>query len=68
MGKADLHAVMDTFSSYAFGFLYKGKQAECTTTVLHNEVFPFYAEHALEIDVVLTNNGPEFCGTSPYSF
>jgi transposase InsO family protein len=63
VGKVYLHAVVNSYSSYAFGFLYNEKQAECAATVLHNDVLPFYAEHKLRVDAILTDNGPEFCGT-----
>lgn len=68
IGKVYLHAVVDTYSSYAFGFLYNGKQSECAATVLHNDVLPFYAQHNLKINAVLTDNGPEFCGTPQHPF
>jgi len=37
VGKVYLHAVVDTFSSYAFGFLHTSKQAEAAVAVLHND-------------------------------
>ena len=37
-----LHAVVDTYGSYAFGFLHLSKQPEAAVAVLHNEVLPFY--------------------------
>jgi transposase InsO family protein len=68
VGKVYLHAVVDSYSSYAFGFLYNGKQAECAATVLHNDVLPFYAERQLKVRAILTDNGPEFCGTPNHPF
>ena len=32
--------------------------------LIHNDVLPFYASHGLKVGAILTNNGPEFCGTS----
>jgi hypothetical protein len=58
-----LHAVVDTFGSYAFDFLHVSKQPEAAVAVLHNDVLPFYARLDLPIGAVLTDNGREFCGT-----
>ena len=50
------------------GFLNNGKQAKCAATVLHNDVLPFYAEQSLKINAVLTDNGPEYCGTPQHPY
>jgi transposase InsO family protein len=70
VGKVYLHTVVDTYGSYAFGFLHTGKLPECAVAVLHNEVLPFYQDKGLAIEAVLTDNGREFCGTQthPYEF
>src|SRR5215212_235928 len=36
VGKVYLHAVVDTYSSFAFGFLHVSKQPEAAVAVLHN--------------------------------
>jgi hypothetical protein len=36
--------VVDTFGSYAFGFLHTSKQPEAAVAVLHNDVLPFYQD------------------------
>lgn len=68
MGKVYLHTVVDTYSSYAFGFLHPSKKPEAAVAVLHNDVFPFYSELRLPVEVITTNRGREFCGaeTHPY--
>jgi len=68
VGKVYLHAVVDTYSSYAFGFLHVSKQPEAAVAVLHNDVLPFYQERSIPVSAVLTDNGREFCGkdTHPY--
>ena len=68
IGRIYLHAVVDTFGSYAFGFLHVFKQPEAAVAVLHNDVVPFYARLDLPIGAVLTDHGREFCGTErqPY--
>ncbi|MBX7253997.1 MAG: IS481 family transposase [Candidatus Promineofilum sp.] len=63
-----LHAVVDTFSSYGFAFLYPSKQPEAAVAVLHNEVLPFYAEQGLAVEAILTDNGTEFCGTPEHPY
>jgi transposase InsO family protein len=63
IGRVYLHAVADTFGSYALGFLHVSKQAEAAVAVLHNNVLPFYAGLDLPISAVLTDIGREFCGT-----
>lgn len=66
--KITLHAVVDTFGSYAFGLLYTSKQPEASALLLHNDVLPFYAQHSLEIGAILTDNGREFCGTTAHPY
>lgn len=68
IGKVYLFAAVDTYGSYAFGFLHTGKKPECAATLLHNDVLPFYKEHGLSVDAILTDNGPEFCGTPNHPF
>jgi transposase InsO family protein len=68
VGRVYLHAVVDTFGSYAFGFLHITKQPEAALAVLHNDVLPFYQDKGLQVEAVITDNGREFCGkdTHPY--
>jgi len=68
VGKVYLHAVVDTFGSYAFGFLHVSKQPEAAVAVLHNEVLPFYHRLDLPVNAVLTDNGREFCGTETHPY
>ena len=68
VGKVYLHAVVDTYGSYAFGFLHVSKQPEAAVAVLHNDVLPFYRERGLAVKAVLTDNGREFCGTERHVY
>lgn len=68
VGKVYLHAVVDTYGSYAFGFLHVSKQPEAAVAVLHNEVLPFYEDLGLTVSAVLTDNGREFCGTDTHPY
>jgi transposase InsO family protein len=63
IGRVYLHAVVDTFGSYASGFLHVSTQPEAAVAVLHNEALPFYRQLDLPVGAVLTDNGREFCGT-----
>ena len=68
VGKVYLHTVVDTYSSYGFGFLHTGKVPEAAVAVLHNDVLPFYGERAITVERVLTDNGREFCGTDTHPY
>jgi transposase InsO family protein len=68
IGRVHLHAVVDTFGSYAFGFLHVSKQPEAAVAVLHNEVLPFYRDLDLPVGAVLTDNGRELCGTERHPY
>jgi transposase InsO family protein len=68
IGKIHMHVVVDTYGSYAFGFLHTSKQPEAACVVLHNDVLPFYRQHELAVETVLTDNGREFCGTERHPF
>jgi len=68
VGKVYLHAVVDTYGSYAFGFLHVSKQPEAAVAVLHNDVLPFYRKLGLPVGAVLTDNGREFCGTEKHPY
>jgi transposase InsO family protein len=68
IGRVYLHAVVDTFGSYAFGFLHVSKQPEAAVAVLHNDVLPFYRQLDLPVGAVLTDNGREFCGTERHPY
>lgn len=68
VGRVYLHAVVDTYSSYAFGFLHTSKMAEAAVAVLHNDALPFYQERDIVVGAVLTDNGREFCGRDSHPY
>ncbi|GAB6176155.1 IS481 family transposase [Desulfobaculum senezii] len=68
VGRVYLHVVVDSFSSYAFGFLHTSKRPEAAVSVLHNDVMPFYEEKEIAVSAVLTDNGREFCGTETHPY
>ncbi len=68
VGKVYLHAVVDTCSSHAFGFLHTNKKPEAAVAVVHNDVLPFYKKLGLKVENILTDNGTEFKGTDLHPF
>lgn len=68
VGRVYLHAVVDTYGSYAFGYLHTTKQPEAAALVLHNDVLPFYRDRNLPVTAVLTDNGREFCGREMHPY
>lgn len=68
VGKVYLQVVVDTFGSFAFGYLHTTKQPEHAALVLHNEVLPFYEQEGVPVGAVLTDNGREFCGTEAHPY
>lgn len=68
IGKVYLHSLVDTYGSFAFGFLHTAKQPEAAVALLHNDVLPFYADQGLAVQAVLTDNGREFCGTERHPY
>ena len=44
------------------------KQPEWAVSVLYNDALPFYQEHQLPVEAVLTDNGKEFCGTETHPY
>lgn len=68
VGKVYLQAVVDTYGSYAFGYLHLGKLPEHAALVLHNDVLPQYAAWGLKVGALLTDNGREFCGREHHAY
>jgi transposase InsO family protein len=63
-----LHAVVDSYSSFAFALIHTDKQPAAAAAVVHNDVLPFYQQHDLAVSAMLTDNGTEFCGTPEHPF
>ena len=62
VGRIYLQAVVDTYGSFAFGKLYTSKLPETAVDVLYDRVLPFYRDHGLVVEHILTDNGREYCG------
>jgi transposase InsO family protein len=68
MGKVYLHAVVDTYSSYAFGALGTSKQPQLAFSVLLSGAWPFYSRRKLPVRAVLIGNGKEFIGSESHDY
>ena len=62
VGKIYLQSVIDANCSLGFGKLYLSKVPMTAVDVLHDRVVPFYEEHGVAVEHLLTDNGRETCG------
>ena len=62
IGRVYLQTVIDCHSRYAWGRLYTTKLPVTAVQTLNNHVLPFFAQHDVKIEAVLTDNGREYCG------
>ncbi len=62
MGKVYTQTVLDCFSRYVWARLYTSKMPVTAVQILNNHVLPFFEEHAVKVETVLSDNGREFCG------
>jgi transposase InsO family protein len=62
VGRVYLQAVIDTYGSFGFAKLYTSKRPETAVDVLYDQVLPFYQEHKLAVEAILTDNGTEYKG------
>lgn len=57
-----MHSVVDAHCSLGFAKLHLSKVPITAVDVLHDRVLPFYEEHHVDVDRILTDNGREYCG------
>lgn len=62
IGKVYMQSVVDTYVSFAFGYLHTGKLPDQAALVLHNDVLPFYRQQGIKVAAILTDNGREYYG------
>ena len=62
IGRIYLQAVVDTYGSFGFAKLYTSKRPETAVDVLYDRVLPFYEQHKLTVEAILTDNGTEYRG------
>ena len=53
--------MVDAHCSLGFAGLYLSKAPITAADTIHNRVLPFYDEHAIAVEHLLTDNGREFC-------
>ncbi len=54
--------VLDCFSRYVWARFYTSKMPVTAVQILNNHVLPFFEEHGVKVETVLSDNGREFCG------
>jgi transposase InsO family protein len=62
VGKIYQQTVIDAHNSLVFAKLYLSKVPMTAVDVLDDRVLPFYEEHGVEVEHLLTDNGREYCG------
>jgi len=62
VGKIYMQSVVDANCSLGFAKLYLSKVPMTAVDILDDRVLPFYEEHQVQIDHILTDNGREYCG------
>lgn len=62
VGKISMQSVVDAHCSLGFAGLYLSKAPITAADTLHNRVLPFYDEHGVTVEHLLTDNGREYCG------
>ena len=60
--KIYLQSAIDCHPRYAFALLYPNKLSVSAVHLINNDVLPFFEDKKATIDVVLSDNGREFCG------
>jgi len=62
VGKVYLQTAIDCHSRYAWARLYPSKLPVTAVHMMNNDVLPTFEAHEAKIEVVLSDNGREFCG------
>jgi transposase InsO family protein len=62
VGKVYLQTAIDCHSRYAWARLYPSKLPVTAVHTLNHDVIPIFEDHDAKIEVVLSDNGREFCG------
>jgi transposase InsO family protein len=63
VGRVYQQTFIDTYAKVAFAKLYDRKTPITAADLLNDKVLPFYEEHQVALQRVLTDRGTEFCGT-----
>ena len=63
VGRVYQQTFIDTYAKVGFAKLYDRKTPITAADLLNDRVLPFYEEHALPLQRILTDRGTEYCGT-----
>src|SRR3954469_21722973 len=63
VGRVYQQTFIDTYSKVAFAKLYDRKTPITAADLLNDRVVPFFDEHEVKLQRVLTDRGTEFCGS-----
>ena len=63
VGRVYQQTFVDTYAKVGFAKLYDRKTPLTAADLLNDRVIPFYEEHAIPLQRVLTDRGTEYCGT-----
>ncbi len=62
VGKVYIQTVPGCFSRHVWARLYTSKMPVTAVQILNNHVLPFFEEHGVKVETVLSDNGREFRG------
>jgi transposase InsO family protein len=60
IGKVYLQTVVDCYSRYAWGHLFRSKISVTAVHVLNERILPFFEERGAHIQTILSDNGREY--------
>ena len=63
VGRVYQQTFVDTYAKVGFAKLYDRKTPLTAADLLNDRVIPFYEEHDIPLQRVLTDRGTEYCGT-----
>jgi transposase InsO family protein len=63
VGRVYQQTFIDTYAKIGFAKLYDRKTPITAADLLNDQVIPFYEEHGIPLQRVLTDRGTEYCGT-----
>ena len=62
VGKVYIQTVLDCFSRFVWARLYTSKMPVTAVQILNNHALPFFEEHDVKVQTILSDNGREYCG------
>src|SRR4051794_41654673 len=63
VGRVYQQTFIDTYAKVGFAKLYDRKTPLTAADLLNDRVIPFYDEHGVALQRILTDRGTEYCGT-----